>query len=90
MRNYSASIVSDFWIASKRRFERFFKKKSGKTIVKDMRRVRATIFSIIAIIVTLFIVSQAGEIGAPWPFTFIAAVIIIFIVISLVRTWLRG
>jgi len=55
-----------------------------------MRRVKATIFSIITIIVVLFIITQAGEIGAPWPFTLVAIVIIILILISLIRTWLRG
>jgi hypothetical protein len=55
-----------------------------------MRRIRVTIFSIIAIIVTLFIVTQAGEIGAPWPVTLVAIVIIILILFSLIRTWLRG
>ena len=44
----------------------------------------------IAIIATLFIVAQAGEIGAAWPFTLVAAIIIISIIISLIRTWLVG
>jgi hypothetical protein len=61
-----------------------------KLIAKNMRKIRVTIFSIIAIIVTLFIVTQAGEIGAPWPFTLVAVAIIILIILSLVRTWLRG
>jgi hypothetical protein len=30
------------------------------------------------------------EIGAPWPFTLLAVAIIILILFSLVRTWLRG
>jgi hypothetical protein len=55
-----------------------------------MRRIKATFFSIITIIVALFIVTQAGEIGAPWPFTLVAIAIIILILISLIRTWLRG
>lgn len=55
-----------------------------------MRRIKATVFSIITIIVVLFILTQAGEIGAPWPFTLVATIIIILILFSLVRTWLRG
>jgi hypothetical protein len=55
-----------------------------------MRRVTATVFGIVSIIIVLFILTQAGEIGAPWPFALVAAAIIILIVISLIRTWLRG
>jgi hypothetical protein len=55
-----------------------------------MRRIQATIFSIISLIIVFFIMSQAGEMGAPWPFTLVAIVMIIFIIISLIRTWLRG
>jgi hypothetical protein len=55
-----------------------------------MRRVTATVFSIVSIIIVLFILTQAAEIGAPWPFALVAAAIIILIVISLIRIWLRG
>ena len=46
-----------------------------------MRRIKATVFGIISIIVVLFILTQAGEIGAPWPFTLVAIVIIILVLI---------
>jgi len=55
-----------------------------------MRRIKATVFSIISIIIVMFILAQAGEIGAPWPITLLAIVIIILVLFSLVRTWLRG
>ena len=54
-----------------------------------MRRIRATIFSIITIVV-LFIITQADEIGTPWPFTLVAIAIIVLILISLIRTWFQG
>jgi hypothetical protein len=56
----------------------------------NMRRINAALFSVITIIVVLFIIGQAGEIGAPWPLTLVAIAIIILILISLIRTWLRG
>ncbi len=55
-----------------------------------MRRIKATAFTIVAIIIVLFIMSQAGNIGVPWQFSLVATVIIGIIVISLIRTWLRG
>ena len=55
-----------------------------------MRRIRATLFSVITIIVVLFIIAQAGEIGVPWPFTLVAIAIVVLILLSLIRTWLRG
>ncbi len=54
-----------------------------------MRRIKATIFAIVAIIIALFIMTRAGEMGAPWVFSLVAVVIIVMIVISLIRTWLR-
>ena len=55
-----------------------------------MGRIRNTISGIITIIVVLFMITQASEIGVPWPFTIIAIVIVILIIFSLIRTWLRG
>lgn len=55
-----------------------------------MRRIRATVFSVITIIAALFIIIQAGEMGAPWEFTLFGIVMIILVIISLIRTWLRG
>jgi len=54
-----------------------------------MRTIRITIFSIIAIAILLFIVTQVGEMGAPWFFTLVAIVIVVLILFSLIRAWLR-
>lgn len=54
-----------------------------------MRRIKATVFAIVAIIIALFIMTRAGDIGASWQFSLVAVVIIVVIVISLIRTWLR-
>jgi len=54
-----------------------------------MRRIKATVFSIVAIIIAFFIMAQAGDLGAPFPFILVALVIIAIIVISLIKTWLR-
>ncbi len=54
-----------------------------------MRRINATMFAIVATIIALFIIARAGDIGAPWIFSLVAAVIIVIIIISLIRTWLR-
>ncbi len=55
-----------------------------------MRRIKATAFAIVAIIIVLFIMVQAGNIGVPWQFSLVAIVIIGLIVLSLIRTWLRS
>ena len=55
-----------------------------------MRRIKATAFAIIALIIVLYIVAQAGNMGVPWQFSLVALIIIGLIVISLIRTWLRG
>jgi hypothetical protein len=54
-----------------------------------MRRIRATAFAIVAIIIVLFIMAQAGNIGVPWQLILVATAIIGMIIISLIRTWLR-
>ena len=54
-----------------------------------MRRIIATVFAITSIIVVLFIMNQAGNIGVPWEFNLIILATIGIIVIGLVRTWLR-
>lgn len=54
-----------------------------------MRRIKATMFAIVAIIIALFIIARAGDIGDPWVFSLVVVVIIVMIVISLIRTWLR-
>ena len=54
-----------------------------------MRRIKATAFSIVAIIIALFIMARAGDIGAPLQLSLVAVVIIAIIIISLIRTWLR-
>jgi membrane protein implicated in regulation of membrane protease activity len=54
-----------------------------------MRRIKATVFAIVAIIIAFFILAQASDIGAPFQFSLVAVVIIAIIVISLIKTWLR-
>lgn len=54
-----------------------------------MRRIKATAFAIVSIIIVLYIMVQAGDIGVPWQFNLVAIVIIGIIVISLIRSWLR-
>jgi hypothetical protein len=49
----------------------------------------ATVFAISAIIVVLFIMIQAGNIGVPWEFNLVILVTIVIIVIGLIRTWFR-
>jgi hypothetical protein len=49
----------------------------------------ATLFAISAIIVVLFIRTQAGNIGVPWEFNLVIVATIGIIVIGLIRTWLR-
>jgi hypothetical protein len=55
-----------------------------------MRRIVATIFSVVAIAFVLFWISEAASIGAPWIFSLVGVVMIIFIALSLIRTWMRG
>jgi predicted ABC-type exoprotein transport system permease subunit len=55
-----------------------------------MRRVTGTIFAVIAIIVVLFIRSQALAMGAPPIFSWMPILMILLIIVGVVRTWLRG
>jgi len=54
-----------------------------------MRRILATLFAISAIIVVLFIMTQAGNMGVSWEFNLVILFTIVIIVIGLIRTWLR-
>ena len=54
-----------------------------------MRRIMATIYAISSIIVVLFIMNQASNIGVPWEFNLILLATIVIIVIGLIRSWLR-
>jgi len=55
-----------------------------------MKRITTTLFGIFAIIVILFTMAQAGNMGVPWLFNLAAVVMIIVVIISVVRVWLRG
>jgi len=55
-----------------------------------MRRIVTTLFSVIAIAMVIFIVTQAQSMGAPWMFTAFGILMIVAIVISVIRTWLHG
>jgi hypothetical protein len=54
-----------------------------------MRRIANTVFAIIAIAIVIFIMAQAQNTGAPWIFTAVGILVIILIVFSMIRTWLR-
>ena len=55
-----------------------------------MRRIKATAFAIVAIIIVLFIMAEAVNIGVPRQFSLVAIFIVGMIIISLIRAWLRG
>jgi hypothetical protein len=52
-------------------------------------RLRTTLFGIIAIALILYSLIQSQNVGAPGMFTTFAIVLIIIIVLSVIRAWLR-
>ncbi len=54
-----------------------------------MRQIRTTLFALLTIAVVIFMISEAQSVGAPWIFTAFAILVIIVIVISVIRAWLR-
>jgi hypothetical protein len=54
-----------------------------------MRRIKTTAFGVIVIAVLVFMITEAQSIGAPWIFIAVAIFMIVLIVISVVRAWLR-
>jgi hypothetical protein len=57
--------------------------------VERMRRIKTTAFGVIVIAVLVFMITEAQSIGAPWIFIAVAIFMIVLIVISVVRAWLR-
>ena len=55
-----------------------------------MRRITTTLFGIFAITVILFIMTQAANMRVPWIFSSAAIFMIIIVIVSIVRVWLRG
>lgn len=55
-----------------------------------MRRIVTTLSAVVAIVMVIFTMTQAQNIGAPWMFTAVGILMIIGIVVSVVRVWLRG
>jgi hypothetical protein len=55
-----------------------------------MRRLTNTLFSIVAIVVLLFISNQAQRFGFGGLFTIVPYLMIVLIVVGLIRTWIRG
>lgn len=49
----------------------------------------ATIYAISAVIVIIFILNQAGNMGVPWEFNLIAMVAIVMVIFGVIRIWLR-
>ncbi len=54
-----------------------------------MRRIKATVFAVVAIAVVIYSMIQAQSIGAPWIFTAFGIFMIAVIVVSVIRVWLR-
>jgi hypothetical protein len=52
-------------------------------------RVRTTLFAVVAIAIILFVMVQVQSGGAPWVFTAFEILMIVMIVISVIRAWLR-
>lgn len=55
-----------------------------------MRRIMNTLFALVAIVMVVFMITQAQSAGAPWMFTAFGILMIVGIVISVLRVWLRG
>jgi len=55
-----------------------------------MRRLTNTLFSIVAIVILLFISNQAQRFGFGGLFTIVPYLMIVLIVVGLIRTWIRG
>jgi len=55
-----------------------------------MRRITTTLFGVLAIIIILYTMSQATSMGVPWVFSLAAIFMIIVVIASIVRVWLRG
>jgi len=56
----------------------------------QMSQIRATIIGVIALIIMIFIWSQARSIGAPPLFGLVIIFMIILIVFRVAQSWLRG
>jgi len=55
-----------------------------------MRRITTTLFGVFAIIVIVFTMTQAINMGVPWVFSLAAIFMIIVVIFSIVKVWLRG
>jgi hypothetical protein len=54
-----------------------------------MRQIKTTLFAVVAITAIIFTVTEAQKMGAPWMFTASGIFMIIVVVISVIRAWLR-
>ncbi|UCC59039.1 MAG: hypothetical protein JSW14_03870 [Candidatus Bathyarchaeum sp.] len=54
-----------------------------------MRRIKATLFAVVAIAIVISTIIQVQNMGAPWFFAAFGVFMIIVIVISVIRAWLR-
>ncbi len=50
----------------------------------------STMFALVAVVIVVFMITQAQNAGAPWIFTAFGILMIVGIVISMLRVWLRG
>ncbi len=55
-----------------------------------MSQIRATIVGVVAVIILIFIWSQARSISAPPLFGFVVVFMFLLIVFNVVRSWIRG
>ena len=54
-----------------------------------MRRLKTTMFAAIAIVLVIYIITQAQNMGAPWIFTAAGVFMVAVILFSVIRAWLR-
>jgi hypothetical protein len=54
-----------------------------------LRRLKTTLFAAVAVVAVIYIMTQAQNIGAPWFFTAFGIFMVVVIVVSVIRAWLR-
>ncbi len=57
---------------------------------EGMYRIRSTLIAVIAMIILLFVRSQAAQMGFGGIFNIVTILMIVLIIFNLIRTWFRG
>lgn len=57
---------------------------------EGMYRIRSTLIAVIAMIIVLFVRSQAAQMGFAGIFNIVTVLMIVLIIFGLIRTWFRG